>query len=140
MKEIRYRGVLYAIQDGEESLTQLDMGRLEEGSTWYGDNDQGLQASRMVYGRKTFDNHRHKTNPRVIEYTQEALICIKGRIEVKVYDNKKRYLDTVILKGGDIGIFYDGYHELSVKVDNTIAYEIKSGQFTSIQKDKEYYE
>ena len=134
MKKIIRNDVVYAIYDHKASIEKT-------GSTWYGDNNQPLQASRMVYdGQKEFATHMHILNERTVLRTQEAMVCVEGIAEIKVYDEYKNYLDTIVLEKGDIGIFYKGYHGLKILCNGTILYEIKCGHFTSVEQDKEYYE
>ena len=140
MKKIEKNKILYAIYDNKKSLSYRDAGLYDTGTTWYGDNEQGLQASRMVCeGQKEYATHRHIINKRNIDRTQEAMICVNGCAEIKVYDNNKELLDTLTLNAGDIAILYNGYHGLKILSSNTIIYEVKCGQFTSVEKDKEYY-
>lgn len=106
---------------------------------WFGASYEPLQGSRMYYDKKTFRCHRHKLNPRTIHHTQECFIVISGSIEVVIYDNDKNLLGSLCAKTGDVIFIWDGYHELNITEDDSIVYEIKCGQFTTLTDDKEYF-
>jgi len=139
MREIKEKGITYAIVDTPQSIEQLDMGRALEGTQWYGDKLEPLQGSRMVYhSGKEFKVHRHKVNIRKTIKTQEAMICLTGKAEVSIYNNDRELIETVTLKSGNIIFLYRGYHGLKIVEDNTILYELKAGQFSTVEEDKEF--
>lgn len=131
MKKIEKNGVIYAVYDSLDTL--------EKGSVWYGEDKEWLQVSRMQHDRgKVVLAHIHKLRPRTIEHTQECLIDIRGSAKASIYDKDKNFLDSFILKTGDIVVFYRGYHGLEVLEDGTVYFEIKNGPFTGINEDKEF--
>ena len=142
-------GKLYALHSSFKEVKNNNT------SEWYGREFEPLQGSRMHYSNgKTFRTHRHKLNPRTIHHTQEAFVVIEGKISIDivlpldeadpegsviVYDeHKKPYylLGTLIAEAGDVIFVYDGFHRLSVLADDSVFYEIKSGQFSTVQDDK----
>ena len=131
MVEIVKNGVLYAIFDQIETT--------KPGSTWYGSPDEFIQVSkvRQIEG-KQYDAHRHKVHERIVKQTQEVIIVIRGSLKAFIYDDSGEMLQDVLLSPHDILILYRGYHFLVVREDDTVFYEIKSGQFMSVEKDKEY--
>ena len=140
MREIKEKGITYAIVDTPQSIEQLDMGRALVGTQWYGDKQESLQGSRMLYhAGKEFRVHRHKLNQRRITHTQEAMVCFSGRAEVVIYNCYQEVIETVILKSGSIIFLYRGYHGLKIMEDNTILYELKCGSFTNVEEDKEFF-
>lgn len=156
MKEIKYSEKVYALLAPVSEVGEL--GKTE----WFGETWQSLQASRMHYDKKSFKTHKHKINPRTIPKTQEAFVVIRGRVRVTIYEKAaiptiswsdsafnancvySSATSTVINLGvleagpGDIILVWDGFHEIEVIEDDTIAYEIKAGQFTCISDDKEF--
>lgn len=129
----------------------------ESGKTdWFGKETSPLQGSRMHYDKgKTFKTHEHKLNPRIINYTQEAFVVIKGKLQIDIFLKNEIMLDpnihcwafpqyAHILLGsltagpGDVIFVWKGYHKLSILEDNTVCYEIKAGQFTSVSEDKNF--
>lgn len=111
----------------------------ESGKTeWFGKETSPLQGSRMHYDKgKTFRTHEHKLNPRIINYTQEAFVVIKGKLQIDIF-TKEKSLGTLTASAGDVIFVWKGYHKLSILEDNTVCYEIKAGQFTSVMEDKEF--
>lgn len=127
---------LYSIKD----LSQA--GKTE----WFGKPHFPLQGSRMHYNKgMTFKTHKHLLNPRVINFTQEAFIVISGKIQVDLYKKKDGILGEEIIQlgslvasAGDVIFVWGEYHKISILEDNTVAYEIKAGQFTSVEQDKTF--
>lgn len=118
---------------------------IKEGSEWFGAQHESLQASRMNYeAGKSFRVHHHILNPRTIKRTQESFVVISGRIAVDVYDNPKpksgwkaELLGTLEAGPGEAIFVYRGGHGVRV-LEDTIAYEIKSGCYTTVSEDKEF--
>lgn len=110
-------------------------------SHWVGKHFEPLQGSVMRYDRKTFRNHKHILNPRIIKRTQEAFIVVRGSIGITIFHEKSKVeLGYLEAKAGEAIFIWDGYHEIEFLEEDTIAYEIKSGQFTTISEDKEFYD
>lgn len=79
--------------------------------------------------------HLHKPVPRSVKYTQEALFIKKGKVEVKFYSEDKRYLDTRILKTGDVILLVSGGHDF-LMLEETVIIEVKQGPYAGVE-DKE---
>ena len=130
VKNISIGDEVYAI------LASID--ETKEGSEWFGNQIESLQASRMKYPvGKSFRVHYHILNPRTIKRTQEAFIVISGRLAVDVYDNKAKFLGTIEAKAGEAILVYRGGHGVRI-LEDTVAYEIKAGQFSYVSEDKEF--
>lgn len=80
--------------------------------------------------------HAHKLVKRRIERTQEVLHIKKGKISVFLYDEKRKYLTTRILKQGDTILLAGGGHGIEV-LENSLILEIKQGPYAGVD-DKEY--
>lgn len=130
MKELKVGEEVYAI------LAHLS--DIKDGSEWFGNPIESLQASRMKYqSGKIFRAHHHILNPRTIKRTQESFIVISGRLAVDVYDNKAELIGTLEGGPGDAIFVYRGGHGVRVLEDFT-GYEIKAGQFSYVSEDKEF--
>lgn len=144
MKEIKYDEIVYAIQDNllniEKIETKIKKRQVnKEVTTWYGNNTEAIQASRMCYNvGKEFKTHKHILRPRLNNYTQECLIVIQGQIKVDIYNLDKVLIGEIEGNPGDIVILYKGYHKLLVTENNSIFYEVKNGCFTTVQEDKTF--
>lgn len=133
MKKIEKEGVVYAIYDS--------LSTLEKGFVWYGKNTDAMQVARMYHDKgKAVKTHRHKFHPRSLNYTQECVVLIRGKIEFSFYDKEKAFLDKMILNPGDLITIYNGYHGMEVLEDDTVYFEIKNGPFISLDVDKEFME
>ena len=111
-------------------------------TSWVGKSYEPLQASIFNYPGETkkFRNHRHVLNPRTIKKTQEAFIVVMGQVSVDIYHEKtKAYLGSLTAKAGESIFVWEGFHEVSTQGE-TLAYEIKCGQFTTVYEDKEFFD
>ncbi len=82
----------------------------------------------------TIESHTHRVVKRHVKLTQETLFVKKGKVKVNLYDHKKKYLDSRILKTGDIILLASGGHGFEF-LDNSEIIEVKQGPYTS-DKDK----
>lgn len=154
--KIEHDGLIYA------ELVQFDYYKNlpVTGTSWFGKETEPLQGSVMKYDKdKVFRTHRHKLNPRIINYTQEAFIVITGKLKVEIFESviepvqklsddglffyktnqeTTGKLGQLIAESGDIIFVWRGFHKISILEDKTVAYEIKAGSFTSVQQDKEF--
>lgn len=134
-KQISVQDEIYAI------LVSAD--EIKEGSEWFGNPIESLQAQRMKYPvGKCFRVHHHILNPRTIKRTQESFIVISGRLAVDVYDNGNgtcppKVLGTLEAGPGEAIFVYRGGHGVRV-VEDFVGFEIKAGCFTIISEDKEF--
>lgn len=98
-----------------------------------------IQASCSKYKKnQSIKAHKHKTNKRNIDKTQEAWLVFSGSIKAKFYDIDNTLFDEVIVNKGDCVILFNGGHDfVSIKKD-TILYEFKNGPYYGSEKDREY--
>ena len=135
MKKIEKDGILYCIYDDLNSLSD------KSESKWYSKSSEAIQVCRMNYNKgKEFKAHKHILRPRLNNYTQEAIIVLKGKISATIYDKNDTIIAVIKLKENNIGIFFTGGHGFEVLSDNTVFYEIKNGEFTRVEEDKKYIE
>lgn len=77
---------------------------------------------------KLIDPHIHNVVQRNITYTQEVLIIKRGRLRVDFYDGNRTYLQSRILKDGDIILLATGGHGFEV-LDDLEMIEVKQGPY-----------
>lgn len=82
--------------------------------------------------------HVHTPIPREITLTQEVLLIKSGSVRIDFYDNFKEYLESRILKKGDIILLSDGGHGFEM-LENSEIIEIKQGPYCG-EKDKVRFE
>lgn len=99
-----------------------------------------LQASTQKL-KKNFKikPHVHIYKKNKTKITQEIWIILKGEVEIKIYDFDKKLIKKTNLKKGDMYILFGGGHEMKVKKNNTIFYEIKNGPYNKKVKDISYF-
>lgn len=73
-------------------------------------------------------SHIHKPILRKIKYTQEVLFIRSGKVRIDFYDEKKHYLESRIVKQGDIVFLAFGGHGFEF-MEHTDMIEVKQGPF-----------
>jgi hypothetical protein len=100
-----------------------------------------LQVATMRYGiNKAIHAHKHLPCERRSTTTTEAIIVMRGAIEVDFYGLQDQHLATEHLATGDCCVFILGGHAVKFAVPDTLIYEIKSGPYMGREKDKENIE
>jgi len=88
--------------------------------------------------------HIHKSVSRIIKFTQEVLFIRSGRVRVDFYDKKSHYVESKIVKQGDVVFLAFGGHGFEFLEDAELI-EVKQGpflkeiqpiRFEAIKKDK----
>jgi len=124
--------------NNEDYAILASIATAKEGSEWFGEPYESLQASRMVYKKgKEFKSHVHILNPRTIKRTQESFVVVSGRIAVDIYDKKYNLLGTLEAGAGEAVFVYRGGHGIRV-LEDSIFYEVKAGSFSVVSEDKEF--
>lgn len=122
--------------DGEVYAILACAKDVKEGTEWFGEKYEPLQASRMNYSAGSeFRIHKHILNPRTIKFTQEAFIVIKGKIEVGIYDDNCVMIGRLEAWEGEAIFVYRGGHGVRI-LEDSLLYEVKSGQFSAVSEDK----
>lgn len=93
-------------------------------------NDLSQQLAYMHHpSGKIIEPHVHNPVPREVEFTQEVLFLKRGKLRVDFYDDKKNYLDSRILKEGDVILLATGGHGFEV-LEEIEMIEVKQGPYT----------
>lgn len=122
--------------DGEVYAILACAKDVKEGTEWFGEKYEPLQASRMNYKAwSEFRIHKHILNPRTIKFTQEAFIVIKGKIEVGIYDDNCVMIGRLEAWEGEAIFVYRGGHGVRI-LEDSLLYEVKAGQFSAVSEDK----
>ena len=131
MKPIKLNGQVVAIFHTADSW--------KEGLDFLTPNETFIQAGTWWYSAgKDLRAHRHVTNPRTTERTEETIIIQSGRLRVDLYDLNGNIFHAEDLVAGDIGVILNVGHGYKVLEDNTRVVEVKNGPFTSVEADKEF--
>ena len=82
--------------------------------------------------------HVHKPVSRSVRYTQETLCIKKGKVKVNFFDEQKKYLESRVLKTGDVVLLVSGGHDFEM-LEDTEMIEVKQGPYAG-KDDKECFE
>ena len=78
--------------------------------------------------------HVHNDVKREVVNTREVLMIRKGKVRVDFYDDNKNYIESRILKTGDVILFASGGHGFEM-IEKTEIIEVKQGPYAG-DKDK----
>ena len=82
--------------------------------------------------------HRHNLVQREVHLTQEVLFIKSGTVRVDFYSNNQEYLESRILKQGDVILLSDGGHGFKMLEPSEII-EVKQGPYCG-EQDKVRFE
>ena len=105
----------------------------ENGINFFTDSTFSQQLAFMKHPRgKLIQAHIHQPNQREVIHTQEVLVIRKGSVRVDLYSSEKQYLESHILRAGDVILLASGGHGFEVLEDLEM-FEIKQGPFVGIE-------
>ena len=81
---------------------------------------------------KTIAPHVHNPVPREVQFTQEVLILMKGRLRVDFYTDEQTYLESWELEAGDVILLATGGHGFEV-LEEVEMFEVKQGPYAGDQ-------
>jgi mannose-6-phosphate isomerase-like protein (cupin superfamily) len=88
---------------------------------------QQLAYMRHPKGKKILP-HLHNMVRREVFYTQEVLLLKKGKLRVDFYNEEQLYLESHILKAGDVILLIKGGHGFEV-LEEVEMIEVKQGPY-----------
>jgi mannose-6-phosphate isomerase-like protein (cupin superfamily) len=92
-----------------------------------GELSQQLAYMRHPAG-KQIQPHVHNPVPREVHYTQEVLLIKRGSLRVDFYTDEQSYLESRILKAGDVILLATGGHGFEV-LEEIEMFEVKQGPY-----------
>ena len=99
------------------------------GINFFTPNEYSQQLAYMNHpSGKEIQPHIHKKVHREVHYTQETLFIRKGKLQVDFYSDDQKYLDSRILKSGDVILLIKGGHGFKV-LDDLEMFEVKQGPY-----------
>jgi mannose-6-phosphate isomerase-like protein (cupin superfamily) len=72
--------------------------------------------------------HIHNPLPREVQYTKEVLFIKTGKVRVDFYTEEQEYLESVVLKAGDVILLAFGGHGFEMLESSEII-EVKQGPY-----------
>ena len=101
----------------------------QPGINFFTPNDYSQQLAYMNHpSGKEIQPHIHKKVHREVHFTQETLFIRKGKLQVDFYSDDQKYLDSRILKSGDVILLIKGGHGFKV-LDDLEMFEVKQGPY-----------
>jgi len=91
------------------------------------DFSQQLAYMKHPVGR-VIPPHVHNSVQREVFYTQEVLFVKRGKLRVDFYDEERNYLESRILKAGDVILLASGGHGFEV-LEEIEMIEVKQGPY-----------
>jgi len=111
----------------------------ESGIHFFTPNSFSQQLAYMKHpAGKVIYPHVHNPVPREVNLTQEVLFLKRGRLRVDFYDDGHNYLESRILKKGDVILLAGGGHGFEALEDIELI-EVKQGPYAGDQ-DKTRFE
>lgn len=96
-------------------------------------NDFSQQLAYMHHpAGKTIEPHVHNPVKRDIHYTKEVLFIKRGKLRVDFYSNSQQYIESCILKSGDVILLSEGGHGFEV-LEELEMFEVKQGPYAGEQ-------
>ena len=105
----------------------------EPGIHFFTPNDFSQQLAYMHHpAGKVIDPHVHNPVPREVHVTQEVLFLRRGRLRVDLYDDDQNYLESHVLKAGDVILLASGGHGFEA-LEEIEMIEVKQGPYAGEQ-------
>lgn len=79
--------------------------------------------------------HTHNLVSREISYTQETLFIRSGKLQVDLFSNDRKFLESVVLGAGDVILLAGGGHGFTF-LEQSEVIEVKQGPYLSLEVDK----
>jgi mannose-6-phosphate isomerase-like protein (cupin superfamily) len=107
----------------------------KQGVTFFTTNELSQQLAFMKHPKgKIIEPHSHNPVPREVQYSQEVLFIKSGILKVDFYDDQQVFLESRMLKKGDVILLIKGGHGFEVYEDLQMI-EVKQGPYVG-EKDK----
>jgi len=118
------------IRNGDQLLAILVPHEFEEpGITFFTPDDLSQQLAYMRHpAGKQIAAHGHNPVPREVQYTHEVLVIKRGKLRVDFYDDTAGYLESRILRTGDVILLMGGGHGFEI-LEETEMFEVKQGPY-----------
>jgi mannose-6-phosphate isomerase-like protein (cupin superfamily) len=101
----------------------------QSGIHFFTPNDYSQQLGYMSHPKgKHIQPHVHKKVQREVLYTQETLFIRSGKLQVDFYSDDQIYLESKVLKAGDVILLIKGGHGFKVLEDLEM-FEVKQGPY-----------
>ena len=105
----------------------------EPGIHFFTPNELSQQLAYMHHPvGKIIQPHVHNPVTREVQYTQEVLFIKRGKLRVDFYNDQQQYLESRILRSGDVILLVTGGHGFEV-LEEIEMIEVKQGPYVGEQ-------
>ncbi len=126
--------MIETIKTGDQLLAVIISRDFQEpGIHFFTPNDLSQQLAYMRHpAGKVIDPHVHNPVSRNVHFTQEVLLIKRGRLRVDFYDDSQAYLESRVLREGDVILLATGGHGFEV-LEEIEMIEVKQGPYAGDQ-------
>jgi hypothetical protein len=125
--------VEHVTHDGKLIAVVIPSSFRGDGIEFFTPNEFSQQLAYMHYPQgKVIEAHVHNPVMRGVQYTQEVLVIKRGKLRVDFYDDQHIYLESRVLRGGDVILLASGGHGFEVLQEVEMV-EVKQGPYTGDQ-------
>jgi mannose-6-phosphate isomerase-like protein (cupin superfamily) len=127
------------VRNGEVTLAIIIAADFSDpGVHFFTSGEMTQQLAYMRHGAgKIIAPHIHKRYPREVQSTQEVLLIKRGRLRVDFYDDQQGYLESRMLRSGDVILLISGGHGFEV-LEEIEMIEVKQGPYVG-EQDKQRF-
>lgn len=126
------------IKDGKILARHITQEDIKPGLISFSKDDEFIQV--VSWGHyekgKYLQDHYHNKFARNADRTYEAVYVVKGSIEARLLDLDLNYVETLVVKQGEILILLESAHGYTILEEDTTVLEIKNGPFMGVDVDK----
>ena len=113
---------------------------IKEGLCFFSNDREYIQVGSWKYNSgKKLDKHIHNRIQRTIDRTNEVLYIVKGEIKANIYDLKGTYINSIVIREGEILILMECGHGYEILEDNTQVIEVKNGPYLGPDIDRKRF-
>jgi hypothetical protein len=122
--------VIEEIKDNDQIVAIIVRANFDqEGIHFFTPDKLSQQLAYLRYpAGKTIAAHCHAAEPRNVEFTQEVLVIRKGALRADFYRTDRSYLESRILRNGDVILLAHGGHGFEV-LEEIEMIEVKQGPY-----------
>lgn len=133
MKENKIQNIYF---ENDLYASVFNVENISEGLNFLTTDDSFIQVGTWNYEKgKSLEPHYHNYFERSSYRTQEVVYVVKGQIKCFLYKEDTTFIESVILKQGNLIIQFKGVHEYEIIEDSSVL-EFKNGPYFGPEKDR----
>lgn len=111
--------------------------QLPQGLTFFSEDKDFLQVGSWNYQKgKKLLAHIHNKAERKIEWTQEFIFIVQGKLKAFLYDEEAQFIQEIIVNAHEGLILFRGGHGYEIMEDETKVMEVKNGPYIGVDLDR----